>query len=184
MPAVGQGEGKLRSRPATVGDLAIRSRYFRSKVSLLSGSHQQNITFATPMSCPIPNFAKGSLFHSGVFRPVRGQDHGSRANGSFPKGAGRHSEKSPARHPPLRRRDGIARERGHPARILCLWPRLCQALCGRDARAPRKSSSHDRSRICRSILAPLVAEGGPSVFVCIRVHSWFIFLNDRPFFLE
>ena len=61
MPAVGQGEGKLRSRPATAGDLAIRSRYFRSKVSLLSGSHPQNITFATPMSCPILNFAKGSM---------------------------------------------------------------------------------------------------------------------------
>ncbi len=60
MPAVGQGQGKLRSRPATAGDLTIRSRYFRSKVSLLSGSHQQNITFATPMSCSIPNFSKGS----------------------------------------------------------------------------------------------------------------------------
>ena len=64
MPAVGQGEGKLRSRPATAGDLAIRSRYFRSKVSLLSGSHPQNITFATPMSCPILNFAKGSFVFS------------------------------------------------------------------------------------------------------------------------
>ncbi len=21
-------------------------------------------------------------------------------------------------------------------------------------------------------------------FVCIRVHSWFIFISDRPFFLE
>ena len=60
MPAVGQGEGKLCPRTATAGDLAIRSRYFRSKMSLLSGSHPQNITFATPMSCPIPNFAKGS----------------------------------------------------------------------------------------------------------------------------
>ena len=63
MPAVGQGEGKLCPRLATAGDLAIRSRYFRSKVSLLLGSHQQNITFVTPMSCPIPNFAKGSLEH-------------------------------------------------------------------------------------------------------------------------
>ena len=63
MPAVGQEEGKLRSRPATAGDLAIRSRYFRSKVSLLLGSHQQNITFATSMSCPISNFAKGSSLY-------------------------------------------------------------------------------------------------------------------------
>ena len=60
MPAVGQGQGKLRSRPATAGDLAIRSRYFRSKVSLLSGSHEWHITLASKMSCSIANFAKGS----------------------------------------------------------------------------------------------------------------------------
>ena len=50
---------------------------------------------------------------------------GSRANGSFPKGAGRLSEKSPAGHPPPHRRDGITWERGRPARILSLitWER-------------------------------------------------------------
>ena len=81
------------------------------------------------------------------------------------------------------------------------WPRLCLAWCGRDARAPRKPSlcgrdarapsqpsSHDivtpRAQDCRSILVPLVVEEGPSVFVSIGVHSWFIFMNDRPFFLE
>ena len=47
-----------------------------------------------------------------------------RANGSFPKGTRRLSEKSPARHPPPHRRDGIAWERGRPARILSLWPPL------------------------------------------------------------
>ena len=31
---------------------------------------------------------------------------------------------TPARHPPRRRRDGIAWERGRPARILSLWPPL------------------------------------------------------------
>ena len=41
-----------------------------------------------------------------------------------------------------------------------------------------------RSRNCRSILVPLVVEGDPSVFVSLRVHSWFIFMNDRPFLLE
>ena len=68
------------------------------------------------------------------------------------------------------------------------WPRLCQALCGRDARAPgkpsscgrdarapRKLSSHDivtpRAQHCRSILVPLVVEGGPCVFLSIRVPS-------------
>ena len=50
-----------------------------------------------------------------------GRGHGSRANGSFPKGAGRHSEKSPARHPRPNHRDCIAWERGRPARILSLW---------------------------------------------------------------
>ena len=40
-----------------------------------------------------------------MIRPVRGQGHGSRAIGSFPKGARRLSEKSPARHPP---RHGLA----------------------------------------------------------------------------
>ena len=82
MPAVGQGQHKLRLRQATAGDLAIRSRYFRSKMSLLSGSHPQNITLATPMSCPISNFAKGSndkiffgMIHAtrSCFRVVPGQ---------------------------------------------------------------------------------------------------------------
>ena len=39
-----------------------------------------------------------------------------------------------------------------------------------------------RSRSCRSILVPLIVEGGPSIFVSLRVHSWFIFMNDRLFF--
>ena len=60
-----------------------------------------------------------------MIRPVRGQEHGWRANGSFPKGAGRLSEKSPARDPLRHRRDGITWERGRPARILSLitWER-------------------------------------------------------------
>ena len=45
----------------------------------------------------------------------------------------------------------------------------------RDARAPREPSSHDivtpRAPNCRSILVPLVVEGGPSVFLSIRVPS-------------
>ena len=94
---------------------------------------------------PAPDRYKDPLFHSRMIRqPGRGPDLpetkpvslsydplrrggpglGLRANGSFPKGAGRLSEKSPARHPPPHRRDGIAWERGRPARILSLWPRL------------------------------------------------------------
>ena len=72
----------------------------------------------------------------------------SRANGSFPKGARRLSEKSPAGHPPPHRRDGISWERGRPARILFLWPppsfgrrrasvRCCwQPPCGREQQRP------------------------------------------------
>ena len=41
--------------------------------------------------------------------------------------------------------------------------------------------SHDvvtpTSQYCRSIRAPLVIEGTPSVFVPIRVHSWFVFIS-------
>ena len=55
------------------------------------------------------------------------------------------------------------------------WPRLCQAWCGRDARAPGKPSSHDivtpRARNCRRIVVPFVVEGGPSVLVSLRVPS-------------
>ncbi len=58
-------------------------------------------------------------------------------------------------------------------------------LCGRDARAPGWASSHDvvisRSRYRRCIRARLVIEGGPSLFVFIRVHWWFVFKNDWQF---
>ena len=33
------------------------------------------------------------------------------------------------------------------------------------------------SQYCRSIRAPLVIEGAPSLFVPIRVHSWFVFIS-------
>ena len=55
------------------------------------------------------------------------------------------------------------------------WPKLCQALCGRDARAPGWPSSHEivlpTGQKRRSILAPLVVEESPSVFVFIRVQE-------------
>ena len=60
---------------------------------------------------------EGSLL---LFRMMRtpGQEHGWRANGSFPKGAGRLSEKSPARHattaPPGRPCLGARASRPHP----------------------------------------------------------------------
>ena len=58
-------------------------------------------------------------------------------------------------------------------------------MCGRDARAPGWASSHEvvisRSRYRRCIRPRLVIEGGPSLFVFIRVHWWFVFKNDRQF---
>ena len=59
-PPAGQERGKLCLRPATACDPALRSGYFCSKVSLLSGNHGQNITLVSKMSCPTTNFAKGS----------------------------------------------------------------------------------------------------------------------------
>ena len=51
----------------------------------------------------------------------------------------------------------------------------------------RVASSHDRviptGQKCRSILAPVVVEGDPSVLVPIRVHWWFVFIDERLFFL-
>ena len=44
LPAVRQGEGKLRLRSATTCDPAFKSRHFRSQGSLLSGPHPQTST--------------------------------------------------------------------------------------------------------------------------------------------
>ena len=184
------------------------------------------------------------LFHSRMIRTVA-RGPGLRANGSFPKGARRLSEKSPGAHPPHRINPspgGSASatppqggsdcpgSAGVPPRILCLWPplsfsamlqaatlsagtaaarpkerhgavpgwskwgrwpRLCQALCGRDARAPRShhpmTSSHQGHEIadafwCRLSLKEIHLSSG--LFVFIRVHLWFVFINDQRFFLE
>lgn len=41
---------------------AFRSRYFRSRGSLLLGSLKQNITFVGNNTCPTENIAKGSIY--------------------------------------------------------------------------------------------------------------------------
>ena len=156
-----------------------------------------------------------------------GRGPGSRANGSFPKGAGRLSEKSPAGYPPPHHRDDTPGSAGVPPACCpfgcrsvslrcCSRPpcrrephgpgrsrgraplpvdsgggggRSCGRICAGGTPAlpgglPPMTGSHQRDKSDRSILAPLAAEGSPSVFVSIRVHSWFIFIKDRPFFLE
>ena len=182
---------------------------------------------------------------------------GSRANGSFPKGARRLSEKLPARHPPPhqpspggsasatppqggsdcpgsagvppascpfgRRRASVRccrqppcrREQQRPGRRRPMapfpvdpsagdgrgWARLgaggTPALPGSHHRAGGTpalpgschpmTSSHQGHKIaevfwCRLSLKEVHLSSG--LFVFIRVHSWFVFINDQPFFLE
>ena len=127
----------------------------------------------------------------------------------FPKGDRPAFREVARRIPPTSPSGRHPRERGRPARMLSLrlplsfpamlqptalpagtaWarPKLREDLCGRDARAPGGASSHDRvtptGQKCRSILAPVVVEGGPSVLVPIRVHWWFVFIDERLFSL-
>ena len=93
----------------------------------------------------LPKSDQERLFHPRMIRPA-GRGPGSRANGSFPKGARRLSEKSPARHPPPRRREGIAWERGRPARILSLWPPLSFSAMLQAATLWREQHRPSRSR--------------------------------------
>ena len=122
-----------------------------------------------------------SLFHPRMIRPAGGARHpGARA--SRP-----HALPSPAaQFPPMlqpatlpagtawalpKQSQGAVANRPIQRR----WPRLCQGLCGRDARAPRRPSPHKivmpTGQKPRNILAPLVVEGSPSVFVFIRVQE-------------
>ena len=154
-----------------------------------------------------------------------GRAPGSQANGSFPKGTGRLSEKSPARYPHLTigtTPPGARASRPHavpsvaaqfPCDVAADRPaggnrmspaeaeagRRCRLIpveemaeaAGGFVRAGRPrsrgASSHDRvtptGQKCRSILAPVVVEGGPSVLVPIRVHWWFVFIDERLFSL-
>ena len=159
-----------------------------------------------------------------------GRGPGSRANGSFPKGAGRLSEKPPARHPPPHRRDDTPGSAGVPpaccsfgCRSVSL--RCCsRPPCRREPHGPGRSrgraplpvdSGGGDGRSCERICAggtpalpgglhPMtsshqghqIAEAcwrrlwlkqvrlSSGLFVFIRVHSWFVFINDQPFSLE
>ena len=144
-----------------------------------------------------------------------GRAPGSQANGSFPKGTGRLSEKSPAGYPHLTigtTPPGARASRPHAVpSVAAQFPcdvaadRPAEAEAGRRCRLipveemaeaaggfvragrprSRGASSHDRvtptGQKCRSILAPVVVEGGPSVLVPIRVHLWFVFKNYLQF---
>ena len=179
-----------------------------------------------------------------------GRAPGSQANGSFPKGTGRLSEKSPAGYPPPHHRDdtpgsagvppaccpfgcrsvslrccsrppcrrephGPGRSRGRaplpvdcgggdgrscgricaggtpalPGGFLLLSPAWRDAL--RDARAPGglppMTGSHQRDKSAEAFWRQLSLKEvhqSSGLFVFIRVHSWFVFMNHRPFSLE
>ena len=74
-----------------------------------------------------PDYPVHPVHRCSIYSPSRwicpvagGGAPGSQANGSFPKGTGRLSEKSPAGYPPPHHRDDTPRERGRPARMLSL----------------------------------------------------------------
>ena len=143
--------------------------------------------------------------------PSRGAGARLAGKREFPKGDRPAFREVARRIPPTSPSGRHPRERGRPARMLPLrlplsfpamlqptallagtawarrWLKLRADLCGRDARAPGGASSHDRvtptGQKCRSILAPVVVEGGPPVLVPIRVHWWFVFIDERLFFL-
>ena len=156
-----------------------------------------------------------------------GRAPGSQANGSFPKGTGRLSEKSPARYPHLtigttppgarasrphavpsvaaqfpcdvaadrpaggNRMSPAEAEAGRRCRLIPV-EEMAEAAGGfvragrprsRGGLPPMTKPGHPTGQKCRSILALVVVEGGPSVLVPIRVHWWFVFIDERLFSL-
>ena len=167
-----------------------------------------------------------------MIRPVvAGGDWTRGQTGVSQRGARRLFEKSPARHPPPHRRDGIAWERGRPRPHtvpLAAAELQCDAAgslpCGREQQRPGRrramapfpvdpsggdgrgcdrlgaggtlalpaslhpmTSSHQGHNIAEAFWCRLSLKQvhlSSCLFVFIRVHSWFMFINGRPFFLE
>ena len=198
--------------------------FFRRRLACVPGHPQIRtrslLESASPAAASRPDYPVHPVHRCSIYSPSRwicpvagGGAPGSQANGSFPKGTGRLSEKSPAGYPPPHHRDATTRERGRPARMLslrlplsfpakcCSRPpcrrephghgrsrgraplpvdsgggdgRSCERICAGGTPAlpgglPPMTGSHQRAQKCRSILAPVVVEGGPSVLVPIRV---------------
>ena len=157
-----------------------------------------------------------------------GRAPGSQANGSFPKGTGRLSEKSPAGYPPPHHRDDTPGSAGVPP---ACCPFGCRSVslrccsrppCRREPHGPGRSrgraplpvdSGGGDGRSCERICAggtPALPGGLPpmtgshqrdksaeafwfrlslkevhlpsSLFVFIRVHSWFVFIKRSAVF--
>ena len=121
------------------------------------------------------------LFHSRLIRTAR-RGQGSRTNGSFPKGAGRFSEKSPAGYPPAHHRDSTPRERGRLARMLSLglplsFPALPQPAppAGGNRLGPAEAEPWRR---CRSIRVEEMGEAIPRFVRAGRPRSRGAFSHD------
>ena len=105
--------------------------FFRRRLACVPG-HPQIRTRSLPESASRaaasrPDYPVHPVHRCSIYSPSRwicpvagGRAPGSQANGSFPKGTGRLSEKSPAGYPPPHHRDDTPRERGRPARMLSL----------------------------------------------------------------
>ena len=159
-----------------------------------------------------------------------GRAPGSQANGSFPKGTGRLSDKSPAGQPPPHHRDDTPGSAGVPPACCpfgcrsvslrcCSRPpcrrephgpgrsrgraplpvdsgggdgRSCGRICAGGTPAlpgglPPMTGSHQRDKSAEAFWRQLSLKEvhlSSCLFVFIRIHSWFVFINDRPFFLE
>ena len=159
-----------------------------------------------------------------------GRAPGSQANGSFPKGTGWLSEKSPAGYPPPHHRDDTPGSAGVPPACCpfgcrsvslrcCSRPpcrrephgpgrsrgraplpvdsgggdgRSCGRICAGGTPAlpgglPPMTGSHQRDKSAEAFWRQLSLKEvylSSCLFVFLRVHWWFIFINDRPFFLE
>ena len=161
------------------------------------------------------------LFHPRMIRTA-GRGPGSQENGSFPKGTGRLSEKSPAGYPLPHHRDAPPGSAGVPPACCpfgcrsvslrcCSRPpcrrephgpgrsrgraplpvdssggdgRSCGRICaGGTPALPGGASPYDRvtptGQECRSILAPVVVEAGPSVLVPYLKQTWVRVTQNR-----
>ena len=182
-------------------------------------------------SCPfVVRLHEPSAVFPRVIRPVRGQAPGSQANGSFPKGTGRLSEKSPAGYPPPLHRDDTPGSAGVPPACCPFGCRSVSLRCcsrppcrrdqhrpgrrkavapfpvdpsGGDGRGcarlgaggtpalpgglPPMTGSHQRDKSAEAFWRQLSLKEvhlSSGLFMFIRVHSWFVFMNHRLFFLE
>ena len=132
-----------------------------------------------------------NLWSFSIDRPrCGGRAPGSQANGSFPKGTGRLSEKSPAGYPPPHHRDDTPGSAGVPPACCPFGCRSVSLRCCSRPPCRREPHGPGRSR-GRAPLpvdsggggsaggfvragSPVVVEGGPSVLVPIRVYPVFI----------